>query len=77
METSIIHSQRCSSCGSEDLRKYAGEVAIHFPRLGNIDRSTVFVFPNLVICPVCGLAQFTVPDEELRTLVNGGQLHNS
>jgi hypothetical protein len=53
-------------------KKFGGEVAIHFPGLKNIDKPVVWVFPELVICLDCGIAQFTVPEAELRLLREGG-----
>lgn len=61
----------CKSCGSEDLHRFGGEVAIHFRGLKNINKPIVFVFPEIVVCMDCGLAQFTVPDNQLRSLKKG------
>jgi hypothetical protein len=58
----------CSSCGSDNLGKFTGEAAVHFPGRENIDEPTVFIFPELVICLACGLTEFTVPNDELRVL---------
>jgi hypothetical protein len=30
----------------------------------------VFVFPELVVCLVCGVSQFSVPKAQLRVLAN-------
>jgi hypothetical protein len=61
----------CKSCGSENLQKFRGEVAIHFPGLKNIDKPIVWVFPELTVCLDCGVAQFAVPQDELRQLQKG------
>jgi len=58
----------CTSCGSKNLRSFRGEIAVHFPGLSQIDEPALFVFPDLVICLVCGVAQFAVPEAELRLL---------
>ena len=55
----------CTSCGSHDLGKFAGEIGIHFTGLKNIDRPQVYVAPTLVVCLACGVAQFAVPKAEL------------
>jgi hypothetical protein len=60
---------RCKSCGSNNLGKFLGEIAIHFPGLNNLDMPIVWVFPELVVCLDCGIAQFAVPEAELRQLV--------
>jgi hypothetical protein len=61
----------CKSCGSENLQKFRGEVAIHFPWLKNIDKPIVWVFPELTVCLDCGVAQLAVPQDELRQLQKG------
>jgi hypothetical protein len=58
----------CKSCGKDSHGSFPGEIAIHFPGLKNIDKPTVVVFPELVICLNCGLVAFTVPEDELRLL---------
>ena len=58
----------CKSCGSVNLRKFSGEIAIHFPGLKNIDKPVVWVFPKLFVCLDCGTAEFAVPEAELRLL---------
>ena len=59
---------RCKSCGSGNVGKLRGEVAMRFPGLKNIDEPVVRVFPNFVVCLDCGIAQFAVPETELRVL---------
>ena len=61
----------CKSCGSENLRGFTGEIAIHFSGLKNINEPHVWVFPALVVCLNCGFAEFTVPETELRLLTKG------
>jgi len=57
---------RCKCCGSADRCKLAAEVCIHFPGLSQIDKSAVFLFPELTVCVTCGIAEFLVPETELR-----------
>jgi hypothetical protein len=61
----------CKSCGSVNLGKFTGEIAIHFPGLKNIDNGVVWVFPELVVSLNCGTAEFAVPEVELRRLAKG------
>jgi hypothetical protein len=61
----------CKSCGSVNQRKFAGEMAIHFLGLRNIDKPDVWVFPEIVVCLDCGTAEFAVPEAELRRLAEG------
>jgi len=59
---------RCNSCGSENLSDFTAEIAIHFPRVKNVFRPHVFVFPALMVCLACGAAQFALSKEELSEL---------
>ena len=61
----------CKSCGSLNQGKFTAEMAIHFPGLKNIDKPTVWVFPDLIVCLDCGTAEFAVPETELRQLAKG------
>jgi hypothetical protein len=61
----------CKSCGSDNLRKFTAEVAIHFPGLQGLDKPIVWAFPKLLVCLNCGNAEFSVPETELRTLAKG------
>jgi hypothetical protein len=60
----------CKSCGSVNQKKFNAEMGICFPGLKNIDRP-VWVFPELIICLDCGMAEFNVPEAELRQLAKG------
>jgi hypothetical protein len=61
----------CTSCGSNNLSKFWGEIAIHFPGMKDLDKPVVWVFPELVVCLDCGIAQFAVPEAELDQLKKG------
>jgi hypothetical protein len=43
-------------------------MGIHFPELKDIDKPVVWVFPEVVVCLNCGMAEFSVPKAELRQL---------
>lgn len=62
---------RCKSCGSESLRQFNGEVAIHFRGLKGLEQPIVWVFPELLICLDCGTAQFEVREDQLGVLNRG------
>lgn len=62
----------CLVCGSEDVRNFTAEALIHLPGFKNLDKPGVLVFPTLLICLDCGMAQFVVPDAELRRLAGHG-----
>ena len=56
----------CRSCGSNNQAEYGAEINIHFPRDQN--KAAVLVFPKLFVCLDCGVAEFTIPEAELRLL---------
>jgi len=62
----------CPKCESTRGDKFGSEIAIHHPTPEGLTRQLVWVFPMLEICFNCGLAQFTMPPDELSQLANGG-----
>jgi hypothetical protein len=64
----------CKSCGSENLHKFKGEIAVHFPGLKNLDKPPVYVRSEVVVCLTCATAQFAVPEAELHVLQKGSAL---
>jgi hypothetical protein len=58
----------CKRCASDRQGSFNGEIALHFPGLQGLDKPIVWVFPKLVVCLSCGLAEFTVPEAELLVL---------
>jgi hypothetical protein len=61
----------CKACGSVNLRKFIGEMGIRTPGLKGLEKPIVWVFPELVVCLDCGMAEFTAPEAELRVLAKG------
>jgi hypothetical protein len=61
----------CKSCVSVNQKKFTAEMGIHFPGLENIDKPTVWVFPEVIVCLDCGTAEFAVPEAELHQLAKG------
>ena len=59
----------CKSCQSLNQSHFGGEMGIHFMGLRNLDKPTVWVFPQLLICMDCGFAEFVVPKAEHEQLV--------
>jgi ribosomal protein L40E len=62
--------QACRTCGSTGLRTCSSELALHPPGRGNLDKRTLFLFPQVPVCRDCGAARFTVPVSELRPWLN-------
>jgi Zn ribbon nucleic-acid-binding protein len=58
----------CKSCGAANQKKFIGVMGVRSPGLKNIDKLTVWVFPQLIVCLDCGTAEFVVPETELRLL---------
>ena len=63
----------CRSCSSNSQKEFGSEIIIHHPGLKNLDQPTVMVFPKIAVCLDCGMvAEFIIPEAELRRLVEGG-----
>jgi hypothetical protein len=58
----------CKSCGSHEMNKYTGEVALHYPGLKGLEKPVVWAFPEVFLCLNCGNAEFAVGERELRVL---------
>lgn len=64
----VANALPCKACGSEKVQKLRGEIAMRTPGLKNIDKPIVWVFPDILVCMDCGIAEFAVPEDELRIL---------
>jgi hypothetical protein len=56
---------------------FIGEMGIRSPGLKNIDKPSVWVFPELIVCFDCGRTDFLIPENELgelRRLTKGDAL---
>jgi hypothetical protein len=58
----------CKSCHSLNQRYFGAEMCIHFMGLKNLDKPTVWVFPQLLVCMDCGFTEFNLPEAERVTL---------
>ena len=61
----------CRSCGAENQTKLSAEIMIHLPKPTNREKPAVLVFPKLLACLVCGFAEFTIEETELRKMGMG------
>jgi hypothetical protein len=61
----------CKSCGVGKQSKFTAETAIHFQGLKDLAKPIVWVYPELLVCLNCGIAEFAVPEAELRVLAKG------
>jgi hypothetical protein len=60
----------CMVCGSDHLVKFTAEMNIHLTGLTNLNRPSVWVFPELLVCLNCGFSPFMVPAAELAQLAD-------
>ena len=58
----------CQRCESLQLRKFTAEINMHFPGCEGLAKPSVWVFPQVLVCLDCGLAQFSIPQLELERL---------
>jgi hypothetical protein len=58
-------------CDSDKQSTLAAEVAIHVPGLAGLNKPIVWVFPKLLVCQHCGVAEFRIPGSELRVRREG------
>src|SRR5207302_834461 len=56
----------CKSCKSENQSRLATEIAIHLPGLNT---PHLFLYPRLLVCLDCGFTEFSIPEAELRRLM--------
>jgi len=61
-------SDQCPFCKSANQREFPSEVCIHFPGIDNSTKPAVFVFPQILVCLACGVAQFPIRDGEVERL---------
>jgi hypothetical protein len=62
-------STQCRFCGSTNQYKFIGEMSVCPPGLKNIGTRPLLLFPQLFVCLDCCMAEFEVPQAELRLLV--------
>jgi hypothetical protein len=62
----------CQRCESLHARTFTAEINIHFPGFEGLAKPTVWVFPQVLVCLDCGLAQFSIPEPELQRLAADG-----
>ena len=58
----------CKSCGYDKLRKFTGELALHFKGLKDLQKPVVWIYPEVLVCLNCGSGEFVVPESELGEL---------
>jgi hypothetical protein len=61
----------CPTCMAGGQIQFFAEMIVHHGGLKNLDKSGVALFPKILICSHCGFSQFTVPEAQLASLVDG------
>jgi hypothetical protein len=60
----------CKFCGSQNQATFGSEICFHFPGMESLEKS-VLVFPDVLVCFDCGMAEFSLPQAELKRLRDG------
>jgi hypothetical protein len=60
----------CTSCGSKNLSKFKGEIALQLPGPNAIE-PTVFIWPEVFVCLACAVGQFSIPAAQAHILAKG------
>jgi hypothetical protein len=58
----------CKAWGSDRLSVSSGEIAILLPGGEGPTKPIVWLFPKLLLCLNCGVAELAIPDTELSVL---------
>ena len=61
----------CKRCSSEKQRKFKTEMNVHFTGWRGLEKPTVWLFPEVMVCLDCGFAEFSIPKVELVHLAEG------
>jgi len=67
MRTGVVG---CKRCDSDEQQRFSADMNIHFPHWEGLDKPSVPVCREVVICLKCGLAEFSLPEASLRKLAN-------
>src|SRR5437667_1636158 len=58
----------CKLCHSVQQSNFKTEINIHFPGPKNLNKSSVWAFPTLLVCLNCGFTEFVLDRRELARL---------
>ena len=67
----------CRSCQSENRAAFPSEINIHFPGREDLDKTTVWAFPELMVCLDCGFVEFLLKKDELYRLREGNRTNGA
>jgi hypothetical protein len=60
----------CKRCDSDEQQRFSAEMNIHFPHWEGLNKPSVPICREVVICLRCGLAEFSLPEVSLRKLAD-------
>jgi hypothetical protein len=63
----------CKLCASHRQTQLGAEMNLHFCGLTNLDKPSVFVFPEVSVCLDCGFSDFTIAEDELSSIIDGAR----
>jgi len=63
-----VKTLACRRCLSDNLREFSAEINVHFRGWEGLEKPTVWLWPEIVVCLDCGIAEFLVPEVELPNL---------
>lgn len=58
----------CISCKSANEKVFPAEINVHFPGPEGLEKPTVWVFPQLLVCLDCGQTRFAMPKAQVQQL---------
>jgi hypothetical protein len=61
----------CRQCCSANQGKFGIEMNIHFPGYEGLQKPSLWIFPEVMVCLDCGFAEFTVTEIERHQLAEG------
>ena len=56
----------CRSCASDYHTEVEAEINLHFPKSDGLGYADMLIFRPVLLCLHCGLAEFTIADQELK-----------
>ena len=76
MARALQKQMPCRDCQSENQKTFPAEINIHFPGLKNLDKPTVWAFPELLVCLDCGFTELQLKEKEFSLLAEGSGPQN-
>ena len=62
-DSASVRGAACPSCGSVKHSRFPAEMAIHLSGLKNVNKPTVWLFPEVLVCLDCGSLGIYRPED--------------